>query len=122
MALEYMDIDALPQTHDQWRRPLGLIVTGVTAFGVQNPHEVTLALLAQFVFYMFNFEASPEPLYSMLAGIQVGRGKFKYALPATLLDGYYGIHDLKGSISNKSMFVLVTWFVGFALSKNNWIK
>ena len=101
-----------------YREPMGLVVAFWASLGVRHVTEVTAALVAQFIYWYIGYHG-PEPLYSMLAGIQFGRGQYRHALPATILDGYLTIDGFSshGILSYRSIFISFLWFVGFLLGK-----
>ena len=122
--MEYMEVDTDTKWHehlsalDFYREPFGLAVAFWASLGVRHVSEVTLSLAAQFLYWYLGHHG-PEPIYSMLAGIQFGRKQYKYALPATILDGYYTIDGFSkaGFLSPRSMFISIVWFVGFLAGK-----
>ena len=101
---------------------LRLVALLVVSLGVKNINDYYAAVGAQLVYWALGYKG-PQAMYSMLAGIQFGRGRYMYSMFPTLLDTYYTINDFSTGkvISYKTIAVDVLWVLGFFLGKKRYI-
>ena len=112
------------------------IALASVAFGVENRYEIFLAG-ASHVAYKFAGNDGLAAIYSVLAGIQIQKKRYKTAAMATLLDVYDTLQDfMKGRrwqgklytgksggvpITKKGLFKLGAWAAGYLAAQLRYV-
>ena len=123
---DYLDSvfqDAPGGPPDKWERPLfSVMALAIVSLGIKSSKDIYFATAAQLVFFLFG-KKGPAGMYSALAGIQVGRGQYKFAAFPTLMDSYYTISDLSTEkrVTYSHLIATTIWFLGYFLAKSRYI-
>ena len=88
------------------------------SFGVRRMRSVYFATMCQVV-YWFSGHKGPAAMWNSLAGLQAGRGNYKYVILPTLLTSYESIENYrqKKGFTYKSQMILGFYGLGYLLGK-----
>ena len=106
-------------TKEAWEYPkLSIVALIVVSFGVRHMGEVYFAIVAQLI-YWYCGHSGPDAMWNALAGVQAGRGKYKYVILPTLLTSYEAIDNYtqNKNFTYRTSMILGLYGLGFLLGK-----